>query len=84
MGPLPGELLSLKKFSRILQNRPVRNSDESQMGEVRATFSHPRAWATDAFCLSWNQFRSIDLFPPPNVLPRVIAKLKKYKGHGVI
>lgn len=84
MGLLPGDLLSLKRFSRILQNRPVRNSDESQMGGVRAIFPHPRSWATIALCPSWNQFRSIDLFSPQSVLPRVVAKLKKYKGHGVI
>ena len=64
MGLLPGDLLSLKRFSRILQNRPVRNSDESQMGGVRAIFPHPRSWATIALCPSWNQFRSIDLFSP--------------------
>ena len=34
------------------------------MGEVRATFPHPRSWATIALCPSWNQFRSIDLFSP--------------------
>ena len=49
-----------------------------------ATFSHPRACATNAFCLNWIQFKSIYLFPPPNALPRVISKLKGFKGHGVL
>ena len=48
------------------------------------TFPHPRAWATNAFCLDWNQFSSIYLFPPPNALPRVISKLNRFKGHGVL
>ena len=48
-----------------------------------APFAHPRATATDAFTLDWNQFKKIYLFPPPNAIPRVISKLRHYKGHGV-
>ena len=38
-----------------------------------STFNHPRSWAVNAFCLNWNQFGAIYLFPPPNALPKVIA-----------
>ena len=48
------------------------------------TFAHPRAYAVNAFTLNWNQFQNIYLFPPPKAIPRVISKLRRYRGSGVI
>ena len=40
----------------------------------------PRALATDALSLDWNQWRCIYLFPPVNCLLKVLHKLRTFKG----
>ena len=40
------------------------------------------AVAMDAFSLEWNQWDSIYLFPPWNLLPQVVPHLEKFVGKG--
>ena len=40
----------------------------------------PYAIATDALSLNWNQWHHIYLFPPVNLLMKVLEKLRTYQG----
>ena len=44
----------------------------------------PGAYNIDAFCLDWNMFSSIYLFPPFSLWGRVMRKLKTYKGTALV
>ena len=59
---------------------PINN----KLKDFVSPFPHPRAIAVDAFSLDWNRYNHIYLFPPPNAITRVLRKLRRYKGHGVL
>ena len=47
-------------------------------------FHHNMAENTDALLINWNQYKQIYLFPPVNLLPRVLQKLQEYQHNGII
>ena len=47
-------------------------------------FPHPQAIGVDALTTDWNRFKEIYLFPPSNLLIKIIPILQNYEGHGVI
>ena len=48
------------------------------------TLNHPRAAVVNAFTVDWNCWSQIYLFPPINLLPKVVKTLRSYKGGGLI
>ena len=44
----------------------------------------PQAVAVDSLNLDWNQWRKIYLFPPFNIIMKVLDKLRSYKGTAVL
>ena len=40
----------------------------------------PQAFATDAMSLDWNQWEKVYLFPPVNLLVKVLDRLRSFRG----
>ena len=48
------------------------------------TLNHPRATVVNAFTEDWNLWGQVYLFPPVNLLPKVVQRLRHNTGHGLL
>ena len=44
----------------------------------------PQAVGTDALQLDWNQWMKIEPFPPPNLILKVLNKLRSFRGTAAV
>ena len=49
-----------------------------------STINRPRTSVVNAFTEDWNLWSQIYVFPPINLLPKVIQRLRHYQGHGLL
>ena len=49
-----------------------------------STLNHPRVSIVNAFTVDWNSWDQIYLFPPINLLPKVVQRLRHFQGHGLL
>ena len=70
---LHGSLLQIDLFATPLNNK---------IKTFATTLDHPRATVVNAFTINWNSWNQIYLFPPINLLPRVVKTLRAYRGGG--
>ena len=47
-------------------------------------FYHPQATAMDAFALDWDQWDTIYLFPPTNLILKVLLKIRSFGGTAYV
>ena len=87
MPPLESEwMLDKMLFSFIQKTVPNLQIDLFATGENHQLPLYvspnvdPRAVATDAMSLNWNQWQRIYLFLPVNLLMKVLEKLRSYQG----
>ena len=80
--------LSPRSFDQLQQSLHMEIDLFAHPGNAKlplfgCLFQHPLARVTDALTTEWNQWRSIYLFPPLNLIPTCLEKLEKYSGKGV-
>ena len=79
-----GTFQALMALSGPLQVDLFASPVNHKLEKFAAPFPHPRASWVDAFTLEWNNFQAIYLFPPPNAMLRVVAKLRSFKGRALL
>ena len=56
----------------------------AQLPKFISLMSDHQAVACNALSLDWNQWDQIYLFPPVNLLLKVLMKLKEFKGTAIL
>ena len=58
--------------------------DNAQLQTFVSPCPDSLAAGSDALTIDWNRWSSINLFPPPSILPKIIPLLENFKGQGVL
>ena len=56
----------------------------TQLPQFISPFSHPKAVATNVLGIEWQNYDQYYMFPPPNMIPKLLPSLSRRKGSGVI
>jgi hypothetical protein len=89
--PIQGEwTLDLSSFCLICNELGVPEVDlfasrgNSKVPRFISPYPDPKAIATDAFATDWNRWNFVYLFPPVGLLPKVLQKLRLFKGKAAL
>ena len=58
--------------------------DNARLPAFVSPFPDPLALGVDAFSLRWDDWESIYLFPPIKALHKVVPRLSRFRGRGVL
>ena len=75
---------NLPQLEQPLQIDLFAHPGNTKLPTFGCPFRHPQVTVVDALTSDWNNWTSIYLFPPRNLLPKVLEKLATYRGQGIL